>query len=559
MGWRAGFRRRGCGGRAGARLTWGGRSGTGDAAVRGGGLTFMKKQILFLGVALSGAMSGAVQADVRLPHFFSEHVVLQRDRELPVWGWAEAGEEVKVELGERRGAARAGADGKWMVRLAAQGMSREPLRLRVEGKNVVEVGDVLLGDVWLCSGQSNMDMALGGCDAAADIAAAELPRVRHFRCAYNFASAPASDVAGEWSVCRPGSAGGFSAVGFYFARRVQAETGVPIGLLTNAVGGTNIELWMAPETLLNTPELAPYAGQMRASLARYRQELGEALPSVERWAQAARAAQVGGQEIPLPPSWPDYPFGERAARPRCVTLHHGHIAPLVPMALRGVLWYQGENNADGTLYREKKAAMVADWRRWFGDAELPFYFVQLAAWQKPSEDPGDLGWGQIRDVQRRCLAIPHTGMAVAVDIGDAEDIHPKNKADVGERLALWALAKNYGKAGLVCSGPLLERVEVANGAARVFFSSVGGGLMVGRKVGRAAAVEDPAGKLQRFALAGADGKWQWAEAAIEGETVLVRSAAVPQPVAVRYAGGFNPAGSNLYNREGLPASPFCAD
>ncbi len=515
----------------------------------------MKKRFLFL----VWVLAGGVQAEVRLPHFFAEHMVLQRDRELPVWGWAEAGEEVKVSLGERRGMARAGADGKWMVRLEAQPFSKVGLTLRVEGRNVVEVGDVLLGDVWLCSGQSNMDISLGGCDAAADIAAAELPMIRHFRSEYHFASAPANDVVGRWSVCGPGSAAGFSAVGFYFARRVQQETGVPIGLLTNAVGGTNIELWMAPETLMNTPVLAPYAVQMRESLARYRGELAEALPALEGWTAAARAAQGSGQELPLPPEWPDFPFGERAARPRCVTLHYGHVAPLVPMALRGVLWYQGENNADGTLYQEKKAAMVGDWRKWFGDAELPFYFVQLAAWQKPSEDPGDLGWGRIRDVQRRCLAIPHTGMAVAVDIGDAEDIHPKNKADVGERLALWALAKTYGQAGLVCSGPLLERVAVEAGAMRVFFSSVGGGLMVGRKVGRAATVEDVGGRLQRFALAGEDGKWHWAEAAIEGETVVVRSGEVARPVAVRYAGGFNPAGCNLYNREGLPASPFRSD
>jgi sialate O-acetylesterase len=190
---------------------------------------------------------------------------------------------------------------------------------------------------------------------------------------------------------------------------------------------------MAEETLLKTPALEPYARLMRESLVEYRKELGEAMGPLEAWIAESRAAKERGADLPMPPEFPEYPFGERRHRPRCVTLHHGHIAPLVPMALRGVLWYQGENNADGNLYLEKKAAMVADWRKWFGDAELPFYFVQLAAWQKPDMNPAGGEWGYIRDVQRRCLTIPHTGMASAIDLGDAEDIHPKNKADVGER------------------------------------------------------------------------------------------------------------------------------
>jgi len=505
------------------------------------------------------ALTASAFADVRLPAHFSDHVVLQRDKPLPVWGWADAGEKVSVALGAKTGAATADADGRWMVRLAAQPASKESLTLTITGKNTVEVKDVLLGDVWLCSGQSNMDMALGGCNAPEDLKAADLPLLRHFRVEYNFSSVRATDVKGRWSVCNPGTALGFSAVGFYFARKVHAETGVPIGLLTNAVGGTNIELWISQETLLGTPALAPYAKQMRESLAAYQQQLADALPGIEQWTARCRSAQKAGQEIPMPPKWPEFPFGEKVARPRSVTLHNGHIAPFVPMALRGVLWYQGENNADGNLYVEKTRAMLGDWRKFFGDPELPFYFVQLAGFLKPNDNPAGGEWGAIRDAQRRCLAIPHTGMASAVDIGDAADIHPKNKADVGERLALWALANQYGKRDLVTSGPLFRELKIEGGKARVTFDSIGGGLITARKDGRTAAVEEKGLKVRRFAIAGADRKWAWADAVIEGDSVVVSSPIVSAPVAVRYAYSSNPEGANLYNRAGLPASPFRSD
>ena len=229
--------------------------------------------------------------------------------------------------------------------------------------------------------------------------------------------------------------------------------------------------------------------------------------------------------------------------------------------MRGVLWYQGESNADGNLYLEKTRAMVSDWRKFFAEPNLPFYYVQLAAFTKPNSNPvGDGGsWGAIRDVQRRSLVIAHTGMASAVDIGDADDIHPKNKADVGERLALWALANEYGKKGLVVSGPLFRDLKVDGNKVRMNFDSLGGGLMAAHKVGRAPAVEDKGAALKRFAVCGSDKKWFHAEAVIEGDTVVVSAAEVAAPVAVRYADATNPEGANLYNRAGLPASPFRSD
>ena len=498
-------------------------------------------------------------ADVTLPAIFSDHAVLQRDKPLPVWGKAAPGERVEVSLGKSRGTTTTGRDGRWQVVLDAQPLSTEPLTLTAAGTNRVTRENILLGDVWLCSGQSNMDWGLGGCDVPADIAAADHPQIRHFRVAYNFASGPAADVTGNWSVCTPGAAHGFSAVAYYFGRKIHAETGVPIGLLTSSVGGTNIELWMSQKSLLETPELAPYAVQMTESLARYQEQLVAILPAARAWADAGMAASKAGKPVPMPPAWPEYPFSERSMRPRCVTLHHGMIAPLVPMALRGALWYQGESNADDALYLEKKRTMVAEWRQLFRDPKLPFYFVQLAAWQPVDENPAGGGWGAIRDLQRRCLTIPHTGMASAIDIGDAADIHPKNKADVGERLALWALRNEYGKADLVASGPLFREMKAAGDHVVLHFDSTGGGLMTGRKSGREPAVEEPGAKLRRFAIAGEDRKWVWADAVIEGDTVRVSSPEVAKPVAVRYAYSSNPEGANLYNRDGLPASPFRTD
>ena len=504
-----------------------------------------------------------VRADVQLSALFADHAVLQRDRPLPVWGWAEPGEKVSVKFGTESGEAVAGKDGRWQVTLKPQPVSKTPQTLTAAGKNTITVKDILLGDVWLCGGQSNMEWVLGGCDAPDDIRSADLPLIRQFAVDYLFATTPQTKVNGRWAVCSPQTAPGFTAVGFYFARRVNKETGVPIGLLKSCVGGTNIELWMSQDTLMNTPALAPYGKFMRESLAIYQKELAAALPAIEEWAAKSREELKAGRPVPMPPTIPEFPFGEKMFRPRCVTLHNGMIAPLVPFALRGALWYQGESNAgsafDALQYIEKTRAMLADWRKWFGDPDLPFYFVQLAAWQKSSEDPvGGDAWAHLRDGQRKCLALPHTGMAVATDIGDAADIHPKNKADVGERLARWALVNEYGKT-IVPSGPLFKGLKIDGNKAVLEFDHVGAGLMIAQKDGRKPAEEVKDGKLARFAIASKDKKWVWADAKIVGNTVVCTHADVPNPVAVRYAFSINPAGANLYNRDGLPASPFRTD
>jgi len=523
------------------------------------------KMLLMVCWAFIGLQFGAriVRADVRLAAIFSDHMVLQRDRPLPVWGWGEPGENVRVVLGNESADTIVSEDGRWQCTLGSQSVSRDAMDLIVSASNEIRIRDVLLGDVWLCSGQSNMEWALGGCDAADDIRTSDYPLIRHFGVEYHFASTPQRDVKGRWSVSKPETSHGFTAVGYYFARRVHMETGVPIGLLRSSVGGTNIECWMSQETLMNTPALEPYAIMMRDSLAQYQKDLAGVVTSVEQWTVEAREAMDQGRLIPMPPAVPDFPFGEKMFRPRCVTLHNGMIHPLKPFSMRGVLWYQGENNAgnasDGVQYLEKKRAMITDWRNWFGDPELPFYFVQLATWQKPSNDPANAeGWAFFRDAQRRCLSLPKTGMAVAIDIGDAEDIHPRNKYDVGERLARWALANQYGK-NIEVSGPLYRGLTVTGNKAVVEFDHVGAGLMVGQKRGREAVKPTDGTPLKRFAIAGSDRIWKWAEAKIEADTVVCSHPDIENPVAVRYAFTMNPDGANLYNRDGLPASPFRTD
>jgi sialate O-acetylesterase len=504
-----------------------------------------------------------LHADVRLSKLFGDHLVLQRERPIPVWGWADSGEKIRVEFGEQSAETVADETGKWLVRLKPEAVSAVGRKLVVQGSNRIELQDVLVGDVWLCGGQSNMEWALAACNAQPDIQAADFPLIRHFAVAHNFAATTQSDVNGNWQVCTPQNVPGFSAVGFYFARKVHQETGVPIGLLRSCVGGTNIECWMSQETLLNTPELEPYAKVMRESLAGYQNELKTALPQLEQWVRASREAEAKGNALPQPPAFPEFPFGERRHRPRCVTLHNGMIAPLVPLAIRGVIWYQGEANGGGPgdceQYIAKKRAMIADWREWFGDPNLPFYFVQLASFQRSNDEPaGGDGWAFFRDAQRRCLEIPGTGMASAVDIGEDNDIHPKNKFDVGERLARWALKNEYGRE-LEVSGPLFSELAISDNQVRVKFSHTGSGLMVASKDGREPAKEAVDGKLVGFAIAGEDRVWRWAEARLEGNEVICSHPEVPKPLVIRYAFRMNPNGANLYNREGLPASPFRTD
>ncbi len=498
-------------------------------------------------------------ADVRVPSLFSDNLVLQRDKPVPVWGQAEPGENITVKIGDSQATAQADAQGKWMVKLPAMKANGTAQELTISGKNTLTFKNVLIGDVWVCSGQSNMEWSLAGCNAPQDIAAADFPTLRRLKINHRALPKPDGDVAGNWEVCTPATAGNFTAVGFYFARRVQQEVGVPIGLIDNSWGGIRIEPFTPICGFEMEPSLANIPGDVKRADQTYREALAKNLEGLEKWiGEARKALSTPDADLPAMPPMPGNPLTD-AQYP--TTLFNGMVNPIVPFAITGALWYQGESNGgEGDEYFAKMKALIGGWRKVWGQGDFPFYFVQLANFAGANDNPaGGDGWARIRSAQTKSLQIPNTGMAVAIDVGEAGDIHPKDKFDVGERLAQWALRNDYGKSDLVATGPLYKGMKVEDGKIRLQFDGVGTGLIVGKKDGLKPTEEVQGGKLKRFAVAGEDKNWVWADAVIDGAAVVVSSPQVPKPVAVRYAFSMNPEGANLYNREGLPASPFRTD
>ncbi|HBT75930.1 MAG TPA: sialate O-acetylesterase [Planctomycetaceae bacterium] len=500
-------------------------------------------------------------AEISLPRIFADNMVLQRDIPIPVWGGAGKGEKITVAFDGNVASTTADANGRWMVRLPAMTAGNDNRELTVNGTDspAVTIRNVVVGDVWLCSGQSNMEWVVGGCNTT-DGTDADFPDIRFARVSKVMAPEPTEDVQLDrpWSTCQNGTPNGCTAVGFYFAVRLHKELGIPIGLIDDAWGGSAIDPWIPPNGFEAVKEMQERGKNAGRNLENYRKALPGYIDKIEAWVQDSRRRLSEDRAVQPLPGAP--------AVDNTSGMFNAMIAPLIPYGIRGMLWYQGESNAgEGAFYFFKQQALVEGWRGLWnqpGEArDFPFYFVQLAnfleANENPQGDPG--GWPKIRDAQRKSLEIKNSGMAVTIDIGEAQDIHPRNKFDVGERLALWALAKDYGRKDLVFSGPLYKSMTVEGNAIRIAFDHTGSGLMVGRKEGRSPTVEVLNAVPCRFAISGADQKWIWAEAKIDGDTILVSAPEVAEPVAVRYAWSNNPEGANLYNREGLPASPFRTD
>jgi len=509
--------------------------------------------------------AGAARADVTMNGIFTDHMVLQRDIPVAVFGSAEPGESVTVAFAGQSKATTAGKDGRWSVKLDAMKASTNSAAMTIEGKNKIALNDIVIGDVWVCSGQSNMAIGLSGCNRPEDIKNAEIPLLRQFQPPGLVANHPLTDAKGAWSVCSPQSAAGFTAVGFHFGRRLHQETGIPIGLIKVAWYATAIEPWISTAGLAAIPELAKEKEQLDKQIATYVEALADLPPKVDAYVAEARKAISKNTEMPKLVNFPVYPIGSSGPGGwHC--LYNGMIHPFVNFAIKGVLWYQGESNGnEGDSYFQKKRALIGGWRKAWNQGDFPFYFVQLANFGDPKQfmNPADdRGWPKLRMAQNKTLTLPNTGMAVAIDLTDnsvPDPIHLRNKKDVGERLALWSLAKDYGKKDLVYSGPLYKEMKVEGDKIRITFDHIGSGLTVATKKDYEPIVKEPQGKLQRFAIAGEDKKWVWANAVIDGKTVLCSSPEVPKPVAVRYAFSQNPDGCNLYNNEGLPASPFRTD
>ncbi|MCE9544041.1 MAG: sialate O-acetylesterase [Planctomycetia bacterium] len=425
-------------------------------------------------------------ADVKLPNVFSSNMVLQRDRPVPVWGTAAADEEVTVSIGDHTASTKAGGDGKWKVSLPAMPANDKPQTMTVSGKNKLELKDILVGEVWVCSGQSNMSFAVASVDNnKKEVSTADYPQIRLFLVHNAQGPKPAADVNAKWVPCSPATVPGFAAPGYFFGRELHKELKVPVGLIAAAWGGRRIEPFTTPEGVKAVPALA---------------------------------------------SKPQHELG---------IIYNGMLAPIVPYAIRGAIWYQGEANVgEGMLYTDRMKALVASWRQAWSDPEMPFYFVQLA----PFRYGGNV-LPEFWEAQTASLAIPHTGMAVINDIGNFGNIHPGNKQDVGSRLARWALNRTYGKKDVVASGPLFKSATVDGDKVRVAFAYAGGLKSRDSK------------PLTEFEIAGADGKYVPAKATIDGETVIVTADAVKEPASVRL--GWRPnANPNLVIGAGLPTGSF---
>jgi sialate O-acetylesterase len=503
----------------------------------------MKHNPFFLPLSLlvSTVLATCVaRADVRLASPFTDHMVLQQGMPVPVWGWAGSGEKVSVRFADQTQSVAADASGKWMVHLDQLKASADSRVLTVTGSNTLTLNDVLVGEVWLASGQSNMDFTVsvkrasfaGVMNEDKEIAAANYPQIRMFTAKPVRTYTPQETVPGEWLVCSPETVPGFSAVGYFFARELQKQIKVPVGIVTLSFGASCAQAWIRREAILADPELKPQLDAFDDQVAKYTPPSGEEL---KQWQEAADNAKAAGKK---PPKGPHAHPASDQHNP--TVLFNGMVAPVLPYAIRGVIWYQGESiTAPRELFPRWNATLIADWRKLW-NRELPFYFCQLAALDKSSNTP------EVREWQAEALKIPGTAMAVTIDIGDKGNVHPKNKAPLGDRLARIALANAYGRK-IEFSGPQFESSTVKGDALQLTFSHLGGGLAT------------DGDSLKSFEIAGADGKYVPAEAAIEGESVIVRSSAVSAPVSARYAWANYPFGCNLYNLAGLPAPPFRSD
>jgi len=482
-------------------------------------ITNQRVRRTLLAAVLGGAalLAGtSAQADVKLPAVLADHMVLQQGMAVPVWGTADAGEDVTVTFGQQKQEAKADDKGHWEVKLTPLTASDKPETLTVSGKNKVELSDILVGEVWICSGQSNMEFGIkNATNGAKEVEEADHPLIRLFTVPKSVQETPQSDLkkqppGGEWLTCSPntvgeGGWGGFTAAGYFFGRDLQKDLKVPVGLIHTSWGGTPAEAWTEKSYMESDPDLKPI---------------------VERLEKSKKPDQNSAS-----------------------TLYNGMIAPIVPFAARGAIWYQGESNAGRAWqYRKLLPAMIKSWRDVWHEPDMDFYIVSLANFQNPPKDPGESNWAELREAQAYTAAQPHNGQALAIDLADAKnpgDIHPKDKQDVGHRLELVALAKTYGK-NVEYSGPVYKDSKTEGDKVTIHFNFADGLTAKGGD------------EAKGFQIAGEDKKWHWADAKIDGSDVIVSSKEVEKPAAVRYDWANNPQG-NLYNKAGLPTAPFRTD
>lgn len=486
-----------------------------------------------------------IHAALHVPKVFSDHMVLQRDKPLPVWGTASPGATVTVALNSAVQTSKAAEDGRWQVKLPPQKASSTPVTLTVKSEGETSTfSDVLVGDVWLCSGQSNMDFGLGGADGGHEAAtdADKLDTIRLLHITAPASSMPLADIPNTWSVCGQRTAASFSAVGFFFGRAVREKIGVPIGLIQASWPGTPIQAWTPKSGYELDEKLRPVIQQIDEADKTFRAAVAADLPAINAWAAQAGEALKTGAELPPAPPWPVHPLVPDANPRKDTVIFNSRVHPLIPCAIRGVIWYQGETNReDGLFYANRMRALIRSWRELWGEGDFPFYYVQLA--------PLAAVYGKdqlvkLWQAQTSCLDLPNTGMAVTNDIGSLTTIHPTDKKDVGERLALIAFAHEYGLPGIVDSGPVYRAMKIVGQSIGLEFDHAEEGL-----------ISRDGKPLNWFEIAGQDNVFHPATATIRGSEIVVSSPQVPQPKAVRFAWA-NDAVPNLTNHAGLPARAF---
>ena len=496
-------------------------------------------------LAFAGIVSaGTTHAAVQLAPPFADHAVLQRDRPVPVWGTAGPGEKITVSFHGVSVHTVTGPDHRWSLLLAPRSADNTGADLVVAGENTITLHDVVVGDVWLCSGQSNMGRMVGqSLDSEKETAGAQFPLIRMLSVRGTLADTPADHVVTTgWKQALPENVGRFSAVGYFFARALHQRLGVPIGILHISFGGTRIEAWMSPTALASDPAFAAVQEEWRKdNVIPYAERKAKFDANFAVWQAGETAAKAAGEtqraafvKTHAKPSAPMTPQQGPAV------LFNGMIAPFVPYGLRGIVWYQGESNVwTPDSYHLLFSTLITSWRAHFGQPELPFYWVQLADFETGHN------WAWVREAQTQTLSLPHTGQALAIDIGEAGDIHPRNKQEVARRLMLIAGAQLYGDTAEF-SGPVLASSQRTGDAISVKFNHAAGGLVV------------KGSTVNSLEIAGADRVFHPAVAHVDGETLIVSSPGIKEPVAVRYAWCSEPH-ANLYNAAGLPATPFRTD
>jgi len=517
----------------------------------------------FSAAAISLLSPTLLQAELSLPQIFSSHMVLQQDKAIQVWGRADANADVEVSFAGRAAKVKAGKDGKWQAELPAQKTNAKGQSLTVKsGKDQKKFDDVLVGEVWIASGQSNMQWSVRSSnDAEKEIAAAKFPHIRLFQATTETAAEPQEDLAntwGGWTACTPESIPGFTGVGYFFGRELHEYGKVPVGIIQSAWSGTRSEAWTSREALLSDPNAEDMMVDWRVQEALYDEtrEQEKYKTNLVKWKaavkkiRAANAVEKDKAKHKRMPRKPGEPTAPRLSYRHPSSIYNAMIAPLVPYGIRGAIWYQGESNQNRAVqYASIFPTMIEDWREQWND-DFPFLFVQLANYGPATDDANEASpWAELQWSQYLTLKeIKDTGMAVTNEIGSSNNIHPPNKQDVGKRLSRWAFSMDPFKTKLVVSGPLYKGMKIERDGIRIFFDHIGSGLKL--RTGQ---------KLQNFAIAGEDKVFHWGDAYIEGNTVVVTSRTVKKPVAVRYAWANNPENANLMNKEGLPASLFRTD